>query len=160
MKLDARVICLASGPPRALRILYPSLSLNLSAFATTPIPHRSRHGRVWRKLQRPQDYLMSAITAPPPKKLPIADTTSSTSASKRKREHANATPKHKRTRLEQDSTSKERTRVIDCGMRTILPGLDDEEHSSDDSIGEALAYLRNVRLVKLQSIRCHNRECS
>jgi hypothetical protein len=51
MKLDARVICLASGPPRALRILYPSLNLNLCAFATTtPIPHRSRHGRVWRKL--------------------------------------------------------------------------------------------------------------
>lgn len=105
----------------------------------------TKDGGTYNKLQRPQDYLMSAITAPPPKKLPIADTTSSTSAGKRKREHANLTSKHKRTRMEHDSTSKERTRVIDCGMRTILPGLDDEEHSSDDSIGEALAYLRNVR---------------
>jgi hypothetical protein len=31
------------------------------------------------------------------------------------------------------------------GMRSLLPGLDDEGHSSDEGTIEALAYLRNVR---------------
>jgi hypothetical protein len=115
----------------------------------------TRDGGTYNKLQRPDDYLMSSTTAPPPAKAILTDALSSTYAGKRKRENDDDASSNQRMRLGKDagevgkpryeSTSKERSRVTDCGMRTMLPGLDDEGNSSDDGIGEALAYLRDVR---------------
>jgi hypothetical protein len=115
----------------------------------------TKDGGTYNKLQRPQDYLLASTRPPPPKATPPASTLSSTSASKRKPDHADDISKHKRTRLGHGdekvdnprtwTSSKERPRGIDCGMRSLLPGLDDEEYTSDDGISEALAYLRDVR---------------
>lgn len=114
----------------------------------------TKDGEAYNKLQRPsQNYLAS--TAPPLALAKPPPTDASPFASiKRKRSYADATTGHKRTRLEQRKTplstslaaaSKEELRDPDCGMRTMLPILDDGELSSDSSTGEALAYLRSVR---------------
>jgi hypothetical protein len=115
----------------------------------------TKDGGSYNKLQRPQDYLMPSTHPPPPKATPPINTISPTSASKRKRDQANGTSNNKRTRLEHDdkevgndrtwTSSKDKPRGTDCGMRSLLPGLDDEEHTSDDGASEALAYLRDVR---------------
>jgi hypothetical protein len=154
----------ASGPPRALRS-YDHIFLIVDSCAPKQDTHATmgpgvnlattKDGGTYNKLQRPLDYLMSPTAPPPPpppKNTPLADTTC---ASKRKLEHANFAPTSKRTRTGEDSTrvrslqsgiaSKEQSRVLDCGMKTTLPGLDDERYSSDEETSEALAYLRNVR---------------
>jgi hypothetical protein len=115
----------------------------------------TRDGGSYNKLQRPENYLMSSITVPPPAKAQLTDALSSTHASKRKREQDSDISRNQRVRLGKDAaemekprpgnTNKERQRGTDCGMRTMLPGLDDEGNSSDEGIGEALAYLRDVR---------------
>jgi len=115
----------------------------------------TRDGEAYNKLQRPpQDYLTStAPTLPPTKPLPAS--ASSVPSNKRKRYNTYETPGQKRSRIAQakaDGTSSllrgaggERARDADCGMKITLPGLDDEGFSSDDSTGDAIAYLRTVR---------------
>jgi hypothetical protein len=115
----------------------------------------TKDGGTYNKLQRPDNYLTSTTPLPPPKKQPLADHIPSTGAIKRKHEHADPASKYKRTRVGQDrshgdtsdtwAAGKERLRGVENGMRTMLPGLDDEQHSVDGDIDEALAYLRDVR---------------
>jgi hypothetical protein len=104
----------------------------------------TKDGGTYNKLQRPQDYMMPSTHPPPkampPKEAPRANTLPETSASKRKRDQSNGTSNHKRTRVEQGGEEE-----LHYGMRSLLPGLDDEGHSSDEGTIEALAYLRNVR---------------
>jgi hypothetical protein len=114
----------------------------------------TRDGGSYNKLQRPQNYLMTGTTPTPPPKALLPEALAPTYTSKRKREDGGL-QRNQRTRLERESvetpksrpgsTSKERSRGTECGMRTILPGLDDEGQSSDEGVSEALAYLRNVR---------------
>jgi hypothetical protein len=105
----------------------------------------TKDGGAYNKLQRPQNYMMPSAHPPtpkamPPKATPPAKSLSETSASKRKRDQVNGASKHKRTRVEQDGEDE-----AHHGMRSLLPGLDDEGHTSDEGISEALAYLRDVR---------------
>jgi hypothetical protein len=109
----------------------------------------TKDGETYNKLQRPDDYHLSTNVSLPPLD-PIYP--SATRPSKRKRDHHAATGS-KRHRGDgssmHPSDGKDRSRVSgpvgDCGMRTFLPGLDDQEQLSDDSTSEALAYLRSVR---------------
>jgi hypothetical protein len=115
----------------------------------------TRDGGSYNKLQRPENYLMPATAPAPPPKALLPEALALTYTSKRKREHDGGVQRNQRTKLERESeetlrsrpgsTSKERSRGTECGMRTILPGLDDESHSSDEDVSEALAYLRSVR---------------
>jgi hypothetical protein len=105
----------------------------------------TKDGGAYNKLQRPQNYMMSSAHPPtpkamPPKATPPTKTLSETSVGKRKYDQANGTSKHKRARVEQDGEDE-----THHGMRSLLPGLDDEGHTSDEGISEALAYLRGVR---------------
>jgi hypothetical protein len=103
----------------------------------------TKDGGTYNKLQRPEDYLMPATAPPPlppPKNTPLSDTAYT---SKRKLEHANFSAARKRTKV--GAASKEQCRDVDYGMKTTLPGLDDEQYSSDEGTSEALAYLRDVR---------------
>jgi len=109
----------------------------------------TKDGQAYNKLQRPDNYLDPATPLPP--SLPAA-TPPTTHSSKRKL-GKDATPGNKRFKANGDRAypAYDRTRLgasgppNDCGMRTMLPGLDDEEQLSDDSMNEALAYLRGVR---------------
>lgn len=93
----------------------------------------TRDGGTYNKLQRPDNYLMGATAQLPP--LPALNAPQNSSKRKRDQEVA---PDIKRARNENKKNEE------DLGMRTMLPSLDDEEHS-DDATNEALAYLRSVR---------------
>lgn len=121
----------------------------------------TKDGDTYNKLQRPKDYLTTSTVPPRPCKGPLSD---NTLAGKRKREQADASSQHKRTRVEQCAGHKElergsdksnkRSRVREGGLVAALPGLDDdEEHVSDDSRDNALAYLRSVRYVRFYHLR-------
>jgi hypothetical protein len=105
----------------------------------------TKDGETYNKLQRPDGYLTS--TQPPS----IPPPTASPAAHGGKRKCAQEeVPDVKRARIERSAAqSKKRPRAIDSyqeyGTRTVLPGLDGEEQSSDESTSEALAYLHSVR---------------
>jgi hypothetical protein len=113
----------------------------------------TKDGGAYNKLQRPQDYLMSTTTPPPPKSATHIAAPSPPFASKRKHENVGNALKYKRPRLEQEEKGNENPRAwaankparrTKFGIQLELPGLD-EDCSSDEGIGEALAYLREVR---------------
>lgn len=111
----------------------------------------TKDGETYNKLQRPDVYLDGSAL--------------SGKANERKRELANVdkptpeiTPGNKRAKIHHmDSTASNPLRsgdshpyrssapIADCGMRFSLPIDEDEAQYSDDSQGEALAYLRSVR---------------
>lgn len=102
----------------------------------------TKDGGTYNKLSRPDDYLVS--TQPPPPSASAA-----ISGSKRKQEHESAS-ETKRARTDRNtSRSKTRGRTNDQfrepGARSVLPGLEGEEQLTDESIDEAVAYLRSVR---------------
>jgi hypothetical protein len=100
----------------------------------------TKDGGSYNKLQRPQDYLTANTAFPPPKDVSLVDVAGPTINPKRKREQTDGTSKSKRKRQEQETVQTDL-----CGMRTTLPGLDDEDFASDDSTSNAIAYLRSVR---------------
>ncbi|KAF2131953.1 hypothetical protein P153DRAFT_364417 [Dothidotthia symphoricarpi CBS 119687] len=126
----------------------------------------TKDGGSYNKLQRPGDFLAS-MSRPPPVEGLITATLPATHAGKRKRNQTASSNVHdlgqvhgsKRTRVNNSAPQpnavrglvdgNERSRGFgptrDCGMRTTLPGLDDDEQLSDESMSEALAYLRSVR---------------
>lgn len=126
----------------------------------------TKDGGTYNKLQRPQDYLMATTNLPPRKSAPRASASSLTFAGKRKHDPADNTFKHKRARPEEEeqgaddfsdwAASNKRSRRTQNGILLELPGLEGD-CSSDDGIGEALAYLRDVRYV---SHRVERQECS
>ncbi|KAI4956328.1 hypothetical protein J4E91_000539 [Alternaria rosae] len=105
----------------------------------------TRDGESYNKLQRPDSYLIP--TQPPS----ISPSTASPTAYGSKRKCAQEeVPDVKRARIERITAHpKKRPRAVDSyqeyGTRTVLPGLDGEEQSSDESTSEALAYLHGVR---------------
>jgi hypothetical protein len=161
--LEAEAFVLAGGPPRALRIVtYPPLQYQLSVFTEVVMAGSgvnfaiTKDGGTYNKLQRPQDYLMSTTNPPPRKSVPRASAPSPTYAGKQKHDAADSTFKNKRARPEEEdlgaddfsgwAASNKRTRRTKNGILVELPGLEGD-CSSDDGIGEALAYLRDVRYV-------------
>jgi hypothetical protein len=105
----------------------------------------TKDGEAYNKLQRPDGYLIS--TQPAPTKPPTAPPTAHGAKRKCAQEDV---PEVKRARIERNTAhSKKRPRALDSyqeyGTRTVLPGLDGEEQSSDESTSEALAYLHSVR---------------
>lgn len=105
----------------------------------------TKDGESYNKLQRPDGYLMS--TQPPS----ISSSTASPTAygSKRKCAQEEAVGV-KRARIARITAHpKNRPRAVDSyqeyGTRTVLPGLDGEEQSSNETTSEALAYLHGVR---------------
>jgi hypothetical protein len=157
--------CLAGGPPSALRIhicischsppcnrIYSAGTAMAGSGVNFAI---TKDGGAYNKLQRPQDYLMTATALPPPKNATHGGAPSQTSTSKRKHENADNTLKHKRSRPKREEaenvdsrpgTANKSSRRTKFGIQVELPGLDGD-CSSDDDIGEALAYLRSVRYV-------------
>lgn len=106
----------------------------------------TKDGQSYNKLQRPADYLTSTQSTPPPL---AAVSSSAVTSAKRKREQ-NDEPGIKRPRNDRNTQNfKERQRAPqkhqEHGIQTVLPGLDGEEQLSDESTGEALAYLHSVR---------------
>ena len=102
----------------------------------------TKDGETYNKLQRPDDYLISTTPCLPPKPIPFE-----IYSNKRKRDRENA-PGGKRSKMEGKDEGKQARAVgsyEECGMRTILPGLDDE--GVDGEVDEAVAYLRGVRWV-------------
>ncbi|EOA81251.1 hypothetical protein ACJQWK_11090 [Exserohilum turcicum] len=105
----------------------------------------TKDGEAYNKLSRPDGYLTS--TQPP---LPSALAPSpAVASSKRKYEQENAS-ETKRARIDRNGPrSKGQLRAHEQfrepGVRSALPGLDGEEQLSDESIDEAVAYLRSVR---------------
>lgn len=130
----------------------------------------TKDGGSYNKLQRPDDFLASMSRPTPTESLVAA--TPPAMQGKRKRDEADSTnvpvmnqvSGSKRTRMTKSAAqlnagrnlvdSNDRSRGFgparDCGMRTTLPGLDDEDAQlSDESMSEALAYLRSVRYASL-----------
>ncbi|KAH3950230.1 hypothetical protein HBH98_025790 [Parastagonospora nodorum] len=113
----------------------------------------TKDGGAYNKLQRPQDYLMSTSTPPPRKHTTHLGPPAPPFSSKRKHDKADNSIQHKRAKLAQTEdgnanagswTANKSSRRTKFGIQVELPGLD-EDGSSDDGIGEALAYLREVR---------------
>lgn len=102
----------------------------------------TKDGETYNKLQRPEDYLIPTTSRPQPI---VAASPLATHPSKRKRGQDAATGS-KRVRAEHGVAQPNIWGPVgECGMRTMLPGVDDDEQLSDDSTREALAYLRSVR---------------
>lgn len=106
----------------------------------------TKDGETYNKLQRPGDFLEKSAALVP--------------MNERKREHTTASPAscNKRSKTQhldsianssQSSSDKHQYRsacpISECGMRMTLPIDEVDEEYSDDSTGEALAYLRSVR---------------
>ena len=111
----------------------------------------TKDGEAYNKLQRPSDFLDQSVAL----KLP----------NERKRERgalntpaAGPLPGSKRAKTQhvgplakdvQPSDRRNQYRgggaIADCGMRTTLPIDEEEAQHTDDSCGDALAYLRSVR---------------
>jgi hypothetical protein len=113
----------------------------------------TKDGGAYNKLQRPQDYLMFTSTPPPRKHTTHVGPPAPPFSSKRKHDKADNSIQHKRAKLVQTEdgnanarswTANKSSRRTKFGIQVELPGLD-EDGSSDDGIGEALAYLREVR---------------
>ncbi|KAH7381668.1 hypothetical protein BKA66DRAFT_570794 [Pyrenochaeta sp. MPI-SDFR-AT-0127] len=102
----------------------------------------TKDGETYNKLQRPDDYLTSPTSHPPPR---IATTFLPGHQNKRKRGQNDASG-NKRMKEEHNlSRPNNGGPVRECGMRAMLPGVDDDEQHSDNSTNEAIAYLRSVR---------------
>lgn len=118
-------------------------------------------GGSYNKLRRPDDFLASLTSKPPPRDRPIS-ATSPPDSNKRKHEEADISdaapeeePCSKRPREDRTpkavrplaANNRRMFRPIrENGMQSMFPGMD-EDNLSDDDTAEALAYLRGVRSV-------------
>lgn len=149
------------GPPRALRIRSITLEARLmhnrrqhpDMVGTGINLATTKDGEAYNKLQRPsQSYLASTAPPLPPTRSVSARYSPSTSI-KRKQHSTDAPSAHKRTKVEGGNVQIKsslaggirKDDAADCGMRVLLPSFDDDEQSSEESMSEALAYLRSVR---------------
>ena len=109
----------------------------------------TKDGGAYNRLQRPDNFLDESVAlnkGNERKRERAVDRpiTGPTSGNKRAKTH----PIESTNNIFQPSDDKHRYRsagsVAECGMRMTLP-IDEEAQYSDDSLGEALAYLRSVR---------------
>jgi hypothetical protein len=106
----------------------------------------TKDGETYNKLSRPDDYLISTQSP-----LPTASVASAPAIPGNKRKHEQESASEtKRAKTDRNtSRSKNRTRAHEQfrepGVRSVLPGLEGEEQLTDESIDEAVAYLRSVR---------------
>lgn len=109
----------------------------------------TKDGETYNKLQRPDSFLHTATVvgaANERKRERTADdkcSADATSVNKRAKWHRPGLVANEKGSSEVKPQYRSAGAVSECGMRTTLP-IDEEEHS-DDSMGEALAYLRSVR---------------
>ncbi|EMD90103.1 hypothetical protein COCC4DRAFT_184879 [Bipolaris maydis ATCC 48331] len=103
----------------------------------------TKDGESYNKLSRPDGYLLP--TQPPP---PFTSALV-TPGSKRKHEQENASETKRAKTDRNNSRTKGKSRANEQfrepGVRSVLPGLEGEEHLTDESIDEAVAYLQSVR---------------
>jgi hypothetical protein len=117
----------------------------------------TKDGEAYNKLQRPPQHYLTSTAPPLPPTVARSAAASPVPPFKRKRDSAYPTPSQKRSRVEQEkgqgpnsllvAAGRERVRDAASGMQIMLPGVDDEGHSSDGSTCDAIAYLRDVRQV-------------
>lgn len=106
----------------------------------------TKDGETYNKLQRPDNFLEKpAALVPANERKRERTATGSASSNKRsKMQHSEST-----ANSSQSSSDKHQNRsagpISECGMRMTLPIDEAEGEYSDDSTGEALAYLRSVR---------------
>ncbi|EUC28136.1 hypothetical protein COCCADRAFT_109955 [Bipolaris zeicola 26-R-13] len=106
----------------------------------------TKDGETYNKLSRPDDYLISA-QPPPPSASGVPALAIPGSKRKHEQENASDTKRAKTDRNNSRAKGKLRTneQFREPGVRSVLPGLEGEEHLTDESIDEAVAYLRSVR---------------
>lgn len=112
----------------------------------------TREGETYNKLSRPSDYLISTTPLLPPLS-PAARPSAPANKRKRGREGTTGSNGSKRIKDEKAfGNLNHDAAVLDeswsaksYGMRTILPGGEDEVELTGESTNEAMAYLRSVR---------------
>ncbi|KAI8937571.1 hypothetical protein NX059_005286 [Plenodomus lindquistii] len=115
----------------------------------------TRDGETYNKLSRPDDYLTSTTPLLPPLS-PAVRPLAQSNKRKRGRDATVNSKSSKRTKdaevstcLDDNADKRDKKdkwwSTGDYGMRTILPGVDDDVESTEGSIDEAMAYLRSVR---------------
>lgn len=111
----------------------------------------TKDGETYNKLQRPNDFLDQSAASKQANErkrergaldTPVAGPL--TGNKRAKTQHVGLTVK-----APQSSDDRHQHRssgpIAECGMRTTLPIDEEEAQYSDDSLGDALAYLRSVR---------------
>lgn len=112
----------------------------------------TKDGEIYNKLSRPADYLTSTTPLLPPL-APAVRPSAHSNKRKRGREITTKSDGAKRKKGGFSSSSlgddaevfHESGSTRSCGMRTILPGGDDDMELMGESMNEAMAYLRSVR---------------
>ncbi|KAF2856565.1 hypothetical protein T440DRAFT_494403 [Plenodomus tracheiphilus IPT5] len=113
----------------------------------------TKDGETYNKLSRPDDYLTSTTPLLPPLSPAVRPVVQSTKRKHGGRDVTIGSNTNKRVKNESTSTdANEHVNVLrkpglsnNYGMRTILPGDDDDVDLMGDSINEAVTYLRSVR---------------
>lgn len=112
----------------------------------------TKDGEAYNKLQRPNDFLdqSAALKQANERKrehgdldAPIAG--SSTGSKRAKTQHTGQASKAAQSTDDRSGQHRSGGSIAECGMRTTLPIDEEEAQYSDDSLGDALAYLRSVR---------------
>ncbi|KAJ8110705.1 hypothetical protein OPT61_g6512 [Boeremia exigua] len=108
----------------------------------------TKDGETYNKLQRPDDFLDDSGAANGRKReRAVIDrpTAGPTSGNKRTKTHHDGSTANSISSSDDRHHYGSAAAIAECGMRFTLPIDDEEAYGSDDSLGEALAYLRSVR---------------
>lgn len=112
----------------------------------------TKDGEIYNKLQRPNDFLDQS-TAPKQaneRKREFGDLDASVAGSSMGSKRVRTQPTGQASKAVQPSDDRSGQYrsggpIAECGMRATLPIDEEEAQYSDDSLGDALAYLRSVR---------------
>ncbi|KAF3050704.1 hypothetical protein E8E11_002455 [Didymella keratinophila] len=112
----------------------------------------TKDGETYNKLQRPNDFLDQSAASKQANErkrehgdldAPVAG--SSTGSKRAKTQHTGHASKAVQSSDDKDGQHRGGGPIAECGMRTTLPIDEEEAQYSDDSLGDALAYLHSVR---------------
>lgn len=112
----------------------------------------TKDGEIYNKLQRPNDFLHQSAASKQANErkrehgdvdTPVAG--SSTGSKRAKTQHAGLASKVAPSSSDRSGQHRGGGSMAECGMRKTLPIDEEEAQYSDDSLGDALAYLRSVR---------------
>lgn len=112
----------------------------------------TKDGEAYNKLQRPDDFLNQSAASKQANVrkreyvdlgAPVAG--SSTRGKRAKIQHTGQASKVAQSADDRCGQYRGGGPIAECGMRTTLPIDDEEAQYTDDSLGDALAYLRSVR---------------
>ena len=112
----------------------------------------TKDGEIYNKLQRPNDFLHQAAASKQAneRKREYEDVDTPVVGSSTGSKRAKTQPTGHASKVAQSPNDRSGQHrgggpMAECGMRTTLPIDEEEAQYSDDSLGDALAYLRNVR---------------